>query len=66
VSLWLTTYSWGAFRLTDPPGLKHILNCHQTGIFHPHSETNLYTDAMKPGHVTELPNLPFEVVDLRK
>ncbi|KAF2100153.1 hypothetical protein NA57DRAFT_65903 [Rhizodiscina lignyota] len=58
--------SWGVFRLTDPPGLKHILSCRQSGIFHPHSETNLYTDAMKPGHVCELPGLEFEVVDLRK
>lgn len=57
--------TWGAFRLTDPPGLPHVLGCKQTGIFHPHSENNLYTDAMKPGHVCELPGLEFEVVDLR-
>ena len=57
---------WGIFRLTDPPGLSHILNCQQRSLFHPHSETNLYTDAVKPGHVVEGPGLKFEVVDLRK
>lgn len=57
--------SWGIFRLTDPPGLKTVLNCRQTGIFHPHAESNVYTDALKPGHVWELPGLEFELVDLR-
>ena len=57
---------WGIFRLTDPPGLQHVLHCEQKGLFHLHSETNLYTDAMKPGHVVEGPGLKFEVVDLRK
>lgn len=56
---------WGIFRLTDPPGLNHVLNCTQKGLFHPHSETNLYTDALRPGHVVEGPGLKFEVVDLR-
>ena len=56
---------WGIFRLTDPPGLNHVLNCQQKGLFHPHSETNLYTDALRPGHVVEGPGLQFEVVDLR-
>ncbi|MBE7182315.1 MAG: Mov34/MPN/PAD-1 family protein, partial [Terriglobus roseus] len=58
--------SSGVFRLTDPPGLKHILGCTKTGIFHPHEVSNLYTDALKPGHVCELPGLEFEVVDLRR
>jgi STAM-binding protein len=57
--------SWGIFRLTDPPGLKTVLNCRQTGIFHPHAESNVYTDALKPGHVWELPGLEFDLVDLR-
>ncbi|KAF2663475.1 hypothetical protein BT63DRAFT_430320 [Microthyrium microscopicum] len=57
--------SWGVFRLTDPPGLGAILGCKQTGIFHPHSEKNVYTDALAPGHVKEVENLPFDVVDLR-
>ena len=57
--------SWGIFRLTDPPGLKTVLNCRQTGIFHPHAEPNVYTDALKPGHVWELPGLEFDLVDLR-
>lgn len=57
---------WGIFRLTDPPGLKHVLECEQKGLFHPHSEQNLYTDALRPGHVVEGEGLEFEVVDLRK
>lgn len=58
---------WGIFRLTDPPGLPSVLDCKQQALFHPHSEQNLYTDALgKPGHVIEGPGLKFEVVDLRK
>ncbi|KAF2166151.1 hypothetical protein M409DRAFT_66670 [Zasmidium cellare ATCC 36951] len=57
---------WGCFRLTSPPGLEHVLGCTQQGLFHPHSEGNLYTNALKPGHVMEAPTLNFEVVDLRK
>jgi len=57
---------WGIFRLTDPPGLPSVLNCHQKGLFHPHSENNLYTDALRPGHVVEGPGLKFQTVDLRK
>ncbi|KAL1859354.1 hypothetical protein Plec18167_006691 [Paecilomyces lecythidis] len=56
---------WGVFRLTDPPGLKSVLSCTQTGLFHPHAETNIYTDALRPGHVFEAKGLEFEVVDLR-
>ena len=57
--------SWGVFRLTDPPGMKSVLSCKQTGLFHPHSETYLYTDALRPGHVYEAKCLEFDVVDLR-
>lgn len=57
--------SWGAFRLTDPPGMKVVLNCTQNGLFHPHSESNVYTDALRPGHVYEAKGLCFDVVDLR-
>lgn len=56
---------YGIFRLTEPPGLEHVLNCTKPGVFHPHEESNLYTDAVKPGHVVEGPGLAFEVVDLR-
>lgn len=56
---------WGVFRLTDPPGLKTVLSCTQTGLFHPHSEHNIYTDALRPGHVFEAKGLEFETVDLR-
>lgn len=56
---------WGVFRLTDPPGMNTVLNCTQTGLFHPHVETNIYTDALRPGHVYEAKGLEFDVVDLR-
>lgn len=56
---------WGVFRLTDPPGMKSVLNCSQSGLFHPHSESNIYTDALRPGHVYEARGLEFDVVDLR-
>jgi len=56
----------GIFRLTDPPGKQAILGCHLPGLFHPHEQTNLYTDASRPGHVNELDGLQFELVDLRK
>ncbi|KAI4127232.1 MAG: hypothetical protein LQ338_003308 [Usnochroma carphineum] len=48
---------WGVFRLTDPPGMKSILNCTQSGLFHPHAESNIYTDALRPGHVYEAKGL---------
>ncbi|KAL2441708.1 AMSH-like protease sst2 [Exophiala dermatitidis] len=57
---------WGVYRLTDPPGKKTILNCHQPGIFHPHDVDNIYTDALRPGHVVEAKGMEFEVVDLRE
>lgn len=60
-----TSHSWGVFRMTDPPGMKSVLNCRQTGLFHPHPESDIYTDAMRPGHVFESPGLEFKVVDLR-
>ncbi|CAG8051550.1 unnamed protein product [Penicillium nalgiovense] len=59
------TPDWGVFRLTDPPGLKSVLNCNQTGLFHPHVEENIYTGALRPGHVFEVSGLEFETVDLR-
>ncbi|KIW76533.1 hypothetical protein Z517_11279 [Fonsecaea pedrosoi CBS 271.37] len=56
---------WGVYRLTDPPGKKTILSCQQPGIFHPHDVDNIYTDALRPGHVVEARGMEFEVVDLR-
>ena len=64
---------WGVFRLTDPPGMQAILGCNLPGIFHPHAETNIYTDAQtdfksdpsQRGHVLEIKELDFDVVDLR-
>ncbi|KAF2033250.1 Pkr1-domain-containing protein [Setomelanomma holmii] len=57
--------SWGCFRLTDPPGKQAILNCSKPGIFHPHDVDDIYTEALKPGHVVELANAPLEIVDMR-
>lgn len=57
--------SWGVFRLTDPPGMQSVLNCRKTGLFHPHDEADIYTDALRPGHVFEAEGLEFQVVDLR-
>jgi len=57
---------YGVYRLTDPPGLPAIKACRQTATFHPHEQTNIYTDALgRPGHVVEHADLHFEVVDLR-
>ena len=59
---------WGVFRLTDPPGLQHVLRCEKTGLFHPHDEGRLYTDAdggVGKGHVVEAKGLEFRTVDLR-
>ena len=61
----LTRDRWGIFRLTDPPGLSVILKCTQTGLFHPHADNNIYTDALRPGHVHEAKGLNFDIVDLR-
>lgn len=60
----LTECRYGVFRLTDPPGMPNVLNCTKTGLFHPHPETDTYTDAMKPGHV-HIADIAFETVDLR-
>ncbi|ORY68262.1 uncharacterized protein BCR38DRAFT_422604 [Pseudomassariella vexata] len=58
--------SYGIFRLTNPPGLPHILHCTQTATFHQHSIDNLYTGAEEPaGHVYENDRLEFYVHDLR-
>ncbi|ORY84420.1 hypothetical protein BCR37DRAFT_266623 [Protomyces lactucae-debilis] len=61
---------WGVFRLTDPPGMQAVKNCRQTGLFHPHDETNIYTDALHEvgssvGHMKEMSSMAFSVVDQR-
>lgn len=61
----LTLSRWGVFRLTDPPGKQAIAQCRQSSLFHPHSEANIYTDALRPGHVFEADGLEFSIVDLR-
>lgn len=45
--------------------MKSVLNCTRTGLFHPHDEEIIYTDALRPGHVYEARGLEFDVVDLR-
>ncbi|RVD80796.1 uncharacterized protein DFL_008687 [Arthrobotrys flagrans] len=57
--------SYGVFRLTDPGGLKTIKNCTDKGLFHPHSSPDVYTDAIRPGHVCEVDKLRFKIHDLR-
>ncbi|KAK6509381.1 hypothetical protein TWF481_004130 [Arthrobotrys musiformis] len=57
--------SYGVFRLTDPEGLKTIKNCTNKGLFHPHSSGDVYTDAIRPGHVCEVDKLKFKIHDLR-
>ncbi|KAI0388526.1 hypothetical protein F5Y17DRAFT_452417 [Xylariaceae sp. FL0594] len=58
--------SYGIFRLTNPPGLTHILGCTQSATFHAHSIDNLYTAAgHPPGHVYEHDGLDFYVHDIR-
>ncbi|CCC13831.1 unnamed protein product [Sordaria macrospora k-hell] len=60
--------SYGIFRLTDPPGLPHIINCNTPGVFHQHGipSDEIYCSARHaPGHVFESSRVDFEVVDLR-
>ncbi|PWN51046.1 Mov34-domain-containing protein [Violaceomyces palustris] len=62
--------SFGLFRLTDPMGLKVIVNCRDPAPFHPHVQRDgsdvpaLYTDAIY-GHVSIYDRLDLQVVDLR-
>lgn len=59
---------FGVFRLTDPPGLPHVLSCPHTNTFHQHSlpEQEIYKDAMHPAsHVYLSDQIEFEVTDLR-
>jgi STAM-binding protein len=63
----LTFLSYGIFRLTNPPGLDHIINCQRLEPFHPHEISNLDTRADGPGgHVIENDKLEFYVHDLRE
>ncbi|ROT42019.1 hypothetical protein SODALDRAFT_341602 [Sodiomyces alkalinus F11] len=58
--------SYGIFRLTNPPGLPHILQCTKTETFHMHDIDNIYTRASQPhGHVYHSDKLDFYVQDLR-
>jgi STAM-binding protein len=36
-------FSFGIFRITDPPGLDVILNCQAKEAFHPHPDQAIYT-----------------------
>ncbi|QRV85026.1 STAM-binding protein [Ceratobasidium sp. AG-Ba] len=55
----------GIFRLTDPPGLQTILKCTIKESFHPHTASNIYTDADQ-GHVKMMKKLDLSIVDLRR
>ena len=65
--------SLGVFRLTDPPGLRYILQCNASAPFHAHvvpgkdKELPLYTDAtnahVRLDHARHAP--PIRVRDLR-
>ncbi|KAI5891053.1 uncharacterized protein SCHCODRAFT_02628001 [Schizophyllum commune H4-8] len=55
--------TFGIFRLTDPPGLKIILDCQAKEAFHPHPDKPIYTDADRE-HVY-LKEAHLEIVDLR-
>ncbi|KAF5373417.1 hypothetical protein D9615_009472 [Tricholomella constricta] len=55
--------NFGIFRLTDPPGLKTVLECKAKEAFHPHPDLPIYTDADK-GHV-QMRDIKLEIVDLR-
>ncbi|GLB39540.1 putative prokaryotic homologs of the JAB domain containing protein [Lyophyllum shimeji] len=55
--------NFGIFRLTDPPGLKTVLECTAKEAFHPHPDLPIYTDADK-GHV-QMKDMQLEIVDLR-
>ncbi|KAF9462259.1 hypothetical protein BDZ94DRAFT_1261890 [Collybia nuda] len=58
-----STPNFGIFRLTDPPGLKTVLECTAKEAFHPHPDLPIYTDADK-GHV-QMKDMSLEIVDLR-
>lgn len=58
-----STPNFGIFRLTDPPGIKTILECQAKEAFHPHPDLPIYTDADK-GHV-QMRDMSLEIVDLR-
>ncbi|KAF8064862.1 hypothetical protein FPV67DRAFT_1671168 [Lyophyllum atratum] len=55
--------NFGIFRLTDPPGLRTVLECKAKEAFHPHPDLPIYTDADK-GHV-QMKDIQLEIVDLR-
>ncbi|CDR40828.1 CYFA0S05e04940g1_1 [Cyberlindnera fabianii] len=59
--------NFGIFRLSDPPGIGIVTQCHRTG-FHPHNESGIYKRAERTygGHVVTKKDLPFRCVDLRK
>lgn len=50
--------------MTDPPGLGTIAACEDKGLFHPHPDLPIYTDANSM-HVKLVGGLPLDVVDVR-
>ncbi|KAJ6559372.1 Mov34-domain-containing protein [Mycena vulgaris] len=55
--------TFGIFRLTDPPGLRTVLQCTAKQAFYLHPNVLIYTDADR-GHVQMREAAP-EIVDLR-
>jgi len=43
LTLGVFSFSFGIFRLTDPPGLSTILECKEKEAFHPHPDLPIYT-----------------------
>ncbi|KAJ1655486.1 hypothetical protein IWQ61_004776 [Dispira simplex] len=56
--------SYGIFRLTDPPGMKIINTCRDKRPFHPHENTDIYTKAAEPDHIS-IEHFDFTMVDMR-
>ena len=46
--------------------MQVVVTCTEKGLFHPHNHDDVYTDALRPGHVCEVAEMGFDVVDLRK
>lgn len=59
-------FSFGIFRLTDPPGLDLIKECRYSG-FHKHPEhVQIYQELKGPeSHAQMASGLALEIVDLR-
>jgi len=57
--------NFGVFRLTDPPGLRYVLDCKKPEMFHQHDAPNLYTDC-DSAHVSLIEGIGLEICDIRR